>query len=132
MKKEGKNWSLEYDDGVVIGRFGTDMPLDAFEEEAYPAFEAIIAEHEHDIIGTADLVEVEDTLGEDVLSVWEQAAQESSQLPNYERGALVADGLKRFALKNELSVPDAEIRSFNELEEAIEWARGETEYSSSR
>lgn len=125
MKKEGQSWSLEYDDGVVVGRFEKEMPLEAFETEAYPAFEEIITEYKHDIVGTADLVEVEDTLGDDVLEVWEQAARESSQLPNYRRGALVADGLKKFALKNELKVPDAEIKAFEDLEKAITWARGE-------
>lgn len=123
MRKEGTNWSLEFNDGVVVGRFEEGMPLEAFETEAYPAFEAIVREYETEIVGTADLVEVEDTLGDEVLSVWEQAARESSQLPNYERGALVADGIKRFALKNKLSVPDAEIKGFEELPEAIEWAR---------
>jgi hypothetical protein len=123
MEKRGNSWSLEYDDGVVIGRFEQEMPLDAFEEEAYPAFEEIVSEYEEEIVGTADLVEVEDSLGEDVLAVWEQAAQESSQLPNYRRGALVADGLKELALKNKLSVPDAEIKGFEDLPEAIEWAR---------
>lgn len=125
MKREGTHWSLEYEDGVVVGRFGEDMPLEAFGEEAYPAFEEIIEEHEYDIVGTADLVEVDGTLGNDILSVWEQAAQESSQLPNYERGALVADGLKKLAIQNKLNVPDAEITAFEDLDTAIEWARGE-------
>jgi hypothetical protein len=123
MKREGESWSLEFDDGVVVGRFEQGMELDAFEEEAYPAFEAIVQEYEYEIVGTADLVEVEETLGNDVLAIWEQAAQESSQLPNYERGALVADGIKKFALKNKLSVPDAEIRGFESLPDAIQWAR---------
>jgi hypothetical protein len=125
MRKDGEHWSLEFVDGVVVGHFGQEMPLEAFETEAYPAFEAIIGEHKDDIVGTADLVEVDDRLGNDVLEVWEQAAQESSQLPNYERGALVADGLKRFALQNKLDVPDAEIKAFEDLDTAIEWARGD-------
>jgi len=123
MQRSGDQWSLEYDDGVVIGRFEQGMPLEAFETEAYPAFEAIVREYEREIVGTADLVEVEETLGDDVLSVWEQAAQESSQLPNYERGALVADGIKRYALQNKLNVPDAEIQGFDNLSDAVEWAR---------
>jgi len=125
MRKSGSAWSLEYDDGVVVGRFGEDMPLSAFEEEAYPAFEAIVDEYEEDIVGTADLVEVDGTLGGDILSVWEQAAQESAQLPNYRRGALVADGIKRLAIKGKLSVPNAEIETFERLDDAIEWARGD-------
>jgi hypothetical protein len=123
MKQSGESWSLEYQDGVVIGRFHEDMPLDAFETEAYPAFEAIVDEYETDIVGTADLIEVEQSLDDDVLAIWEDAANASSQLPNYERGALVADGLKKFALQNKLDVPDAEIQSFDSLDAAIEWAR---------
>lgn len=101
------------------------MPLDAFDEEAYPAFEEIIEQHENDIVGTADKVDTEGTMGDDVLSVWEQAARESSKLPNYQRGALVADGLAELAIKEKLFVPDAEIMSFEDMETAIEWARGE-------
>jgi hypothetical protein len=99
------------------------MPLSAFEEEAYPAFEEIIAEHERDIVGTADLVTLDDPFGDDVLEIWEAAARESSQLPNYERGALVADGITKLSLKNKLRVPDAEIETFEELDAAVEWAR---------
>jgi hypothetical protein len=125
MRREGTAWSLEYDDGVVVGRFHEDMPLEAFEEEAYPAFEEIVGRYRDDIVGTADLIEVEKTLGDDILSIWEDAANASSELPNYRRGALVADGLKRLALQNKLKVPDAEIKAFEDLNTAIEWARGD-------
>ncbi|MFC7057978.1 STAS/SEC14 domain-containing protein [Halovenus salina] len=125
MKRSGDSWSLEYDDGVVIGRFREGMPLSAFETGAYPAFEAICAQHSEDIIGTADLVELDDALGTEVLDIWEQAAQESSQLPNYRRGALVADGITNLSLKNKLRVPNAEIKGFENLDDAIAWARGE-------
>lgn len=60
-----------------------------------------------------------------MLRVCEQPTQESSQLPNYERGALVTDGLKRFALQNKLDVPDAEIKAFEDLDTPIKWAQGE-------
>jgi hypothetical protein len=123
MLREGTNWSLEYEDGVVIGRFLEGMPLSAFEEECYPAFEEILGEHREDIVATADLVRLEDPFGEDVLEIWEQAARESSQLPNYGRAALVADGIKKVSLKNKLKVPKAEIETFEDHDEAIEWAR---------
>ncbi|MEZ3117189.1 hypothetical protein RYH80_14835 [Halobaculum sp. MBLA0147] len=123
MLERGENWSLEYDDGVVIGRFERGMPLSAFEEEAYPAFERILGEHETDIVATADIVRLEDALGQDVLDIWEQAARESSQLPNYERAALVADGILKYGLKGQLRVPDAEIETFEDPERAIHWAR---------
>jgi hypothetical protein len=123
MIRRGDDWSLEYDDGVVIGRFGEGMPLSAFEEEAYPAFEEILAQHRDDIVATADLVELEDALGDEVLEIWEAAARESSQLPNYERAALVADGILKYGLKRQLRVPDAEIETFEDLDRAIHWAR---------
>jgi hypothetical protein len=125
MKREGTNWSLEYDDGVVVGVFDEGMPLDAFETEAYPAFEAIIGEHREDIVGTADLVRLEDPFGDDVLEIWEQAANESAQLPNYRRAALVADGIKKLSLKKKLRVPGAEVGTFEDHQTAIEWAREE-------
>lgn len=56
MIERGDNWSLEYDDGVVIGRFEHGMPLSAFETEAYPAFERILEHHRDDIVATADVV----------------------------------------------------------------------------
>lgn len=123
MRREGNNWSLEYEDGVVIGRFLEGMKLEAFGEQAYPAFQEIIEAHEDDIVATADLVELEDPFGEDVLEVWEQAARSSSQLPNYKRGALVADGITQLSLKNKLRVPDATIETFEDLDTAFEWAR---------
>lgn len=123
MRKEGNNWSLEYDDGVVIGKFLDGMELEAFGDEAYPAFEEIIDAHEYDIVATADLVELEDPLGEEILEVWEDAARSSSQLPNYKRGALVADGITQLSLQNKLRVPDATIETFEDLDTAIEWAR---------
>jgi hypothetical protein len=127
MIERGDNWSLEYDDGVVIGRFERGMRLAAFEEEAYPAFERILARHREDIVATADLVQLEDALGDDVLEIWEAAARESSQLPNYERAALVADGILKYGLKRQLRVPDAEIETFEDLDRAVRWARtGET------
>ena len=123
MIERGESWSLEYDDEVVIGRFEHGMPLSAFEEEAFPAFERILDRHRDDIVATADIVELEDALGSDVLEIWEAAAQESSQLPNYERAALVADGILKYGLKRQLRVPDAEIETFEELDRAVHWAR---------
>ena len=125
MKRSGNNWSLEYDDGVAVGVFEEGMPLDAFGTEAYPAFEAIIGEHREDIVGTADLVELEDPFGDGVLDIWEGAANESAQLPDYRRAALVAEGIKRVSRKKQLRVPDAEIETFEDHERAVEWARGE-------
>ena len=123
MIRRGDDWSLEYDDGVVIGRFGEGMPLSAFEEEAYPAFEEILAQHRDDIVATADRVELKSALGDDVLEIWEAAARESSRLPNYERAALVADGILRYGLKRQLRVPDAEVETFEDLDRAVHWAR---------
>lgn len=123
MLKEGDNWSLEYDDGVVVGVFEKGMQLEAFGDEAYPAFEEILEEHRDDIVGTADLVRLDKPFGDDVLEIWEQAAQESAQLPNYRRAALVADGIKNFSLRNQLKVPDAEIKTFDDHRRAIQWAR---------
>ena len=57
MGCEGTAWSSQYDDGVVVGRFYEDMPIEAFEEEAYPAFEEIVGRYRDDIVGTADLIE---------------------------------------------------------------------------
>lgn len=125
MLKEGENWSLEYDDGVVIGVFDEGMPLEAFGEEAYPAFEAIIEQHRDDIVGTADLVRLDNPFGDDILEIWEEAATESAKLPNYQRAALVADGIKKLSLRNKLNVPGAEFRTFEDHGTAIRWARGE-------
>ena len=126
MKREGENWSLEYDDGVVIGYFGKGMAIEAFEEEVYPAFESILKVHKNRIVGTADHVLITDPFSKDVFEIWEQAARESAQLPNYKRAALTAEGIKSVSLRNKLSVPDAEFKTFDDHEKAIEWARGET------
>lgn len=123
MRREGDNWSLEYDDGVVIGIFGEDMRLAAFEEEAYPAFEEILSAHRYDIIATADDVRMTDPFSRDVFDIWEQAARESAQLPNYERAALTARGIKAISLRGKLSVPGAEFETFDDHADAIEWAR---------
>lgn len=125
MRKEGDNWSLEYDRGVVIGEFGEDMELDAFEEEAYPAFEEILDRHKFDIVGTADHVRITDPFSRNVFEVWEQAARESAELPNYERAALTAEGIKAIALRGKLSVPGAEFETFDDHQKAIRWARGD-------
>lgn len=123
MRREGENWSLEFDDGVVIGIFGEDMQLAAFEEEAYPAFEEILSVHRSNIVGTADDVRMTDPFSRDVFEVWEQAARESAQLPNYERAALTAKGIKAISLRGKLSVPGAEFETFENHDDAIEWAR---------
>jgi len=121
--RRGDNWTLEYDDGVVVGQFGEEMPLSAFETEAYPAFEEILACHHDDIVATADRVAMGNALGGEVIEVWKTAARESSQLPNYERAALVADGILKHGLKRQLRVPGAEIETFADLDRAIHWAR---------
>lgn len=123
MKKEGENWSLTYDDGVVIGEFGEGMKLESFEAEVYPAFEEILAAHKHDIVATADHVGISDPFSRDIFDVWEEAARESAKLPNYERAALTAAGIKAISLRGKLSIPEAEFRTFNDHETAIEWAR---------
>jgi len=123
MRKESEHWSLEFDDGVIVGRFQEDMPLDAFEAEVYPAFEAIVEEHDTDIVGTADRVDTEGILHDEVLSVWERAAREASTLPHFERGAIVAEGMTKYALKNALNAPTVVIKAFDDLDTAIEWAR---------
>lgn len=125
MKREGENWSLEYDEGVVIGFFGKGMPIEAFEEEVYPAFESILKVHKNRIVGTADHVLITDPFSKDVFEIWEQAARESAELPNYERAALTAEGIKSVSLRNKLSVPGAEFKTFDDHQKAIEWARGD-------
>ncbi len=123
MKKEGENWSLTYEEGVVIGEFGEEMKLEAFEEEVYPAFEDLLAVYERDIVATADYVRISDPFSRDIFDVWEAAARESAMLPNYERAALTAEGIKAISLRGKLSVPGAEFRAFDDHETAIEWAR---------
>jgi hypothetical protein len=123
MKREGDNWRLEYRDGVVIGVFGEEMRMEAFEEEAYPAFEEILDSHRNDIVATADDVRISDPFSKDVFEVWEAAARESAQLPNYERAALSARGIKALSLKDKLSVPGVDFQTFDTHDEAIEWAK---------
>ena len=123
MKKEGESWSLTYDDGVVIGKFDEGMKLEAFEAEVYPAFEDILAAHKHDIVATADHVRISDPFSRDIFDVWEEAARESAMLPNYERAALTAEGIKAISLRGKLSIPGAEFQTFDDHETAIEWAR---------
>ena len=123
MRKEGTNWSLEFEDGVVIGRFHKDMRMETFEEEVYPAYEEILDSHKENIVASADLVNIADPFSKDVFEVWEEAAQESSQLPNFERAALVSDGVKALSLRSKYDVPGAEMQTFDDLDKAIEWAR---------
>lgn len=98
--------------------------MDAFETEALPAFEEILDKHREDIVATADLVQIDDPFENDVFETWEAAARETAKLPNYERTALTADGIKAISLRERLSVPEAEFRTFDDHERAIEWAKG--------
>lgn len=123
MRKTGDNWSLEFDDGVLVARFEQGIDFDAFGAEAFPAFERILDAHGRDIVGSANLVAVDDHLSDDVYGVWEQAAERYADLPNYRRGAFVANGLKQFSLKKSLDVPGAENNTFDDFETAIEWVR---------
>lgn len=123
MHKQGTNWSLEYDDTVLVARFEAGIDYNAFGDEAFPAFQEILRVHGDDIVGSANLVEVEDALDQQVYDVWEAAANEYAQLPNYERGAFVADGIKKFSLKRSLDVPGATNDMFDDFDRAIEWVR---------
>jgi hypothetical protein len=123
MLKQGTNWSLEYDDSVLIARFEEGIDYDAFGDEAFPAFQEILNTHGTDIVASANLVAVEDHLDEQVYDVWEAAADEYAQLPNYKRGAFVAEGIKKFSLKQSLAVPDATNKTFDAFDSAVEWAR---------
>lgn len=123
MRKTGDNWSLEYDDAVLVARFEKGIDFDAFGAEAFPAFKQILDHHGRNIAGSANLVTVEDHLSDDVYEVWEQAAEQYAKLPNYQRGAFVANGLKQFSLKKSLDVPGAENDTFDDFEAAIEWVR---------
>lgn len=124
MRKEGDKWSLEYDDGVLIARFERGIDFDSFGEAAFPAFQEILAVHGDDIVGSANLVTVESKLSPAVFDVWEEAAGEYAQLPNYQRGAFVAEGITKFSLKSTLDVPGARNKTFDDFEEAVEWVRG--------
>ena len=123
MLKSGENWGLEYKDGVVVGHFDEGLSREAFEEEIYPAFEEILDVYREEIVATADLVEVAEPFCNNVLGVWEQSARDSAQLPNFERAAIVADRIKQLAVKNQLRVPGIEIETFEDFDEAVEWAR---------
>ena len=123
MRKTGDNWSLEYDDGVLVARFEAGIDFEAFGDEAFPAFKQILNVHGGNIVGSANLVTVEDHLDKEVYSVWEQAAEEYADLPTYQRGAFVAEGLKQFSLQKSLDVPGAENRTFDDFDAAIEWVR---------
>lgn len=70
-------------------------------------------------MGSANLVTVEDHLSDEVYDVWERAAEEYAELPNYQRGAFVASGIKQFSLKTSLDVPGAENRAFDDFDAAI-------------
>jgi len=123
MLKQGSNWSLEYDDSVLIARFEEGIDYDAFGDEALPAFREILNTHGTEIVASANLVTVADHLDEQVYDTWEAAADEYAQLPNYERGAFVAEGIKKFSLKSSLDVPGATNKTFDDFDRAIEWAR---------
>lgn len=123
MRKTGDNWSLEYDDGVLVARFEQGIDFDAFGAEAFLAFERILNVHGRNVVGSANVVTVEAHLSDEVYGVWEQAAERYAQLPDYRRGAFVADGLKQFSLKKSLDVPGAENRTFDDFETAVEWVR---------
>lgn len=123
MKKQGDSWSLEYDDTVLVARFEKGIDFDAFGEEAFPAFKEILNTHGDDIVGSANLVTVEKHMSQQVYDVWEAAADQYARLPNYQRGAFVAEGVTKFSLKSSLDVPGAENKVFDDFETAIEWVR---------
>lgn len=123
MFKQGENWSLEFDNGVLVARFEEGIDYGAFGDEAFPAFKEILAAHGDDIVGSANLVTIEDHLGTDVYDVWEAAADEYAQLPNYQRGAFVAEGITKFSLKSSLNVRGAENQTFDDFGAATEWVR---------
>jgi len=123
MRKQGDNWSLEVDDRVLVARFEEGIDYDAFGDEAFPAFKEILAARGDEIVGSANLVTIEDHLDKDVYGVWEAATDEYEKLTNYQRGAFVAEGLKRFSLQSSLDVRGAENQVFDDFDTAIEWVR---------
>ncbi len=123
MRRQGENWILEVDDGVLVAQFEKGIDFDAFGDEAFPAFKEILAAHGDDIVGSANLVTVEDHLDNDVYTVWEAAADKYEELGTYQRGAFVAEGITKFSLKSSLDVRGAENRAFDDFETAIEWVR---------
>jgi len=128
MKHSGTSWSLEYENGIIVGRFEKGMPLFAFAEEVYPAFEELSHEHRTDIVGTVDLIELDESLGKEIPKIWHQTTRKPSNLPNFQRAAFIANGLDVIILHTELSKLNIEIKGFDDdLNEAIKWARGDTQ-----
>ncbi len=62
MRKQGNNWSLEYDDSVLIAQFEKGIDFESFGAEAFPAFQEILSVHGDSIVGSANLVAVESKL----------------------------------------------------------------------
>ncbi|MEZ3116774.1 hypothetical protein RYH80_12720 [Halobaculum sp. MBLA0147] len=122
MRREGDHWSIEYQDGVVVGRFHEEMPMEAF-DYAGAAYGEIVDRYEEDVVASADLVNITDPFSKDAFEVWEAAAQESARLPNFQRAALCAERIKAMSLKAKYDIEGAEIATFDDFERAIEWAR---------
>ena len=118
-----QNWEMTYEDGVHVSVFQQGMELDSFEEAAYPAFERYLTRHHEALVGSVGVVELDDPFSDEVFAVWQQAAQRCRELPNYQRLAIVADGIKAVSLRGEVDVDGVVVETFEDRETAVEWAR---------
>ncbi|SFC08722.1 hypothetical protein SAMN05444422_104194 [Halobiforma haloterrestris] len=95
------------------------MDLEAFETEAYPVYEDLLAERDVETLVT--VVELEEPFTREAFEVWERAALKASDA-GVDRWALVADGAKALSLRGQIDVGDLDVCTTEERTEAFAWA----------
>lgn len=118
---DDQDWELSVEGSVIVGRFAREMAVDM---ETF----LDVGEEWSDLV-TRDgvtahvaIFETEESIGWEVLDAMERAAEMGVD-SGIERWAIVADGVKRLAVKNRVEMPGLDVMTTDDPEEAFEWAR---------
>jgi len=118
--RSGESWTVEVDQGVMIWEFLPGMDPEAFGDEAYDTYEALL--EGHGITGMVTVVKLDDPFSSDVFEVWERSAQRADAA-GIERWAVVAEGIKAISLRGKIDTGGLETMTTEDRTDAVEWAR---------
>jgi hypothetical protein len=85
-------------------------------------YEEIVRREE--VVAHVAVVETDDSMGWDVLDEAQKGAERGVE-HGLQRWAIVAEGVKQFAMRNRIDLPELEVYATEDREAAMAWARGD-------
>lgn len=120
-KSRGENWSFEREGSVGVWTIhDVERLFEHDVEQAQQHFQETAGREEFvaSVVVFEDNTNLSREMQEHMADAWSQLGQ----AVDLERTAYVADGVRAMAVKSNVTIPETELKSFNELRAAVEWA----------